>query len=187
MSGESGVLPRLQAGVTTAVVQGKTVQVNTITNQDNVTVELPNNVRVVVGATDADGRPLLVGTDGVISLSASNQIRVKMSGLVPGTTYTAFLFSEPVEIGRGVAGPDGTVNALFTVPRELEAGGHTLQVNGVGPDSAVVSVSMGIALQETYNSTPMLLLFIALAMAAALFIPLQMRRKVRLKALLMRR
>jgi hypothetical protein len=33
----------------------------------------------------------------------------------------------------------------------------------------------------------MLLLFIALAMAAALFIPLQMRRKVRLKALLMRR
>jgi hypothetical protein len=187
MSGESGVLPSLQAGVTTAVVQGKTVQVNTITNQDNVTVELPNNVRVVVGATDADGRPLLVGTDGVISLSASNQIRVKMSGLVPGTTYTAFLFSEPVEIGRGVAGPDGTVNALFTVPRELEAGGHTLQVNGVGPDSAVVSVSMGIALQETYNSTPMLLLFIALAMAAALFIPLQMRRKVRLKALLMRR
>jgi hypothetical protein len=187
MSGETGELPSLRAGVTEAVLQGKTVQVRTVTNQDNISVDLPNNVRVVVGATDAEGRPLLVGSNGAIKVFASNRIRVRMSGLTPGTTYTAFLFSEPVEIGRGVAGPDGTIDELFTIPKKLEAGGHTLQVNGVGPEAEVVSLSMGIELQETENNTMVLLILIAFAMGIALFIPLRMRRNVGLKGLFLRR
>jgi hypothetical protein len=178
MTNSSGELPDLEAGKATAMVRGQEVEAQVVTSSENIVMRLPNNVEVVVAPNDEMGNPLSVGSDGTIRVFGSQQIRVQMSGLIPGTTYTAYLFSEPVEIGRGVAGADGKMDDLFVVPEEMESGSHTLQVNGVGPDAEVVSVALGISVMETSNNTRLVVTLIGIAMLCALFIPLSLRRRL---------
>jgi hypothetical protein len=178
MTNQLGVLPDLEVGRTTAMVRGQEVTAQVVATSENIVMRLPNNVEVVLAPTDEQGNPLNVGTDGTIRVFGSQQIRIQMAGLIPGTTYSVYLFSEPVEIGRGVARADGTMDDLFAVPKELESGSHTLQVNGVGPDAEVVSVAMGISVMETSNNTRLVVILIGLAMLCALFIPLSFRRRL---------
>jgi hypothetical protein len=178
MTNSSGELPSLEVGKTTAMVRGQEVEAQVVATSENIVLRLPNNVEVIVAPTDALGNPLTVGSDGTIRVFGSQQIRIQMAGLIPGTTYTAYLFSEPVEIGRGVAQADGTIDELFEVPKEMSSGSHTLQVNGVGPDAEVVSVALGISVMETSNNTRLVVTLIGIAMLCALFIPLSLRRRL---------
>lgn len=178
MTDETGVLPDLDAGVVTAMVRGQKVEVETIVEQNVVRLRLPNEVEVGVAATDSDGNPLPVSADGSVQAFLGGNVRVQMDGLVPGTVYTAYMFSEPTEIGRGTVGPDGRVDVLLEIPKELEQGGHTLQVNGVGPDSEVVSLSLGVEVFEREDNTVLTTTVIVLAILGAMFIPLQRRRRL---------
>ena len=178
MTDETGALPDLEAGATTAMVRGERVDVEVVVDERGVTMTLPNKVAVGVAATDGEGNPLPVSADGSVQAFLGGQVRVTMEGLVPGTTYTAYLFSTPTEIGRGTVGPDGRVDALFEVPKELEQGGHTLQVNGVGPNSEVVSLSLGLEVFEREDNTVLTATVIVLAILGAMFIPLQRRRRL---------
>ena len=177
MTDAAGNLPELDGGATSAMVRGERVETKVTVNEQGVTVELPNEVTVGVAATDSSGAPLPVDADGTVSSYRGGIIRVRLSGLVPGTTYTAFMFSEPVELGRGIVGPDGTVDEEFPIPKSIAAGGHTLQVNGVGEGSEVVSVAMGIELLEKQDLTALTVSVIVLAILGALFIPLRRRRR----------
>jgi hypothetical protein len=78
-----------------------------------------------------------------------------------------------------VANAAGQVDGEFSIPAEIEAGSHTLQVNGVGPDSEVVSVALGIAVMEKTDNTRIVLGLIGAAILVAMFIPLGFRRRSR--------
>ncbi|CAB4572170.1 unannotated protein [freshwater metagenome] len=177
MTNQLGELPDLEAGSTTVMIRGQEVVAQVVATSENIVMRLPNKVEVVLAPTDEQGNALGVGTDGTIRVFGSQQIRVQMSGLIPGTTYSVYLFSEPTEIGRGVARADGTINELFPVPEELESGSHTLQVNGVGPDAEVISVALGILVMETSDNTRLVVTLIGFAMLCALFVPLSFRRR----------
>jgi hypothetical protein len=177
MTNSLGELPKLDVGKTTVMVRGQEVEAQVVTTSENIVLRLPNDVEVIVAPTDELGNPLAVGGDGTIRLFGSQKIRVQITGLIPGTTYTAYLFSDPVEIGRGVARADGTIDELFEVPKEMSSGSHTLQVNSVGPDAEVVSVALGISVLETSNNTRLVVALIGIAMLCALFIPLSLRRR----------
>jgi hypothetical protein len=83
----------------------------------------------------------------------NDTVDVDVAGFVPGTTYTVFMFSDPVELNRGVTNAEGQINQVVAMPKDVEYGDHTLQVVGVGPDGEVVSISLGFEVLERTSNT----------------------------------
>ena len=164
----NGEAPTLEAGEATAVVRGQKVKVLTKTENGQMIMTLPGNVILRIGTTNSASGEAQVGADGVLRMYGNTDLSVSVIGFVPKTTYTVFMFSDPVELGRGETSAKGTVNELVLVPNDVETGEHTLQVNGVGPGDEVISVSMGFEVMERQSNTRLAVLVISLAIALAL-------------------
>lgn len=165
--GVNGVAPELKAGQTMALVRGQLVDAQVTVENGVAIITLPNDVTVRIGTSQA-GDSAQVSPDGVLRVSRREDVLVEMSGLVPGTTYTVFMFSDPVELGRGVATGEGGISGLFETPNDAEYGGHTLQVNGVGPGGEIVSLSMGFEVLEHQSNV----LAVVLALGSAVLLAL---------------
>ncbi len=179
--GADGKVLDLAAGQSTAFVRGRQVTVNVRRVKETVVYSLPNKVQVVFGRISPSSKSAAVASDGVLRAFHQETIDVSASGLVPGSTYTLYMFSSPIELGRGVVNPDGTVTITVTVPEEVEIGEHTLQINGVGPDKELVSLSMGIEVLERESNVRLLVLVMSAAILLALLggRPLFARRRRR--------
>ena len=166
--GPNGEGPELAAGKTTAMMRGKRVKVSTETVDGQITMTLPGNVLVKFGTTNAASGGAQVGDDGVLRMYGNSQVDVGVSGLVPQTTYTVFMFSDPVELARGEATSTGGVNQTVVVPKDVETGEHTMQFNGVGPNNEVVSISMGFEVLDRQDNTRVAVIVLMFAIALAL-------------------
>lgn len=165
--GTDGQPPQLEAGEATATIRGKRVQMVTSVEQGQLVMTLPGNVVMRIGSVDASSGAQ-IGADGVLRMFGNSSARVLATGLVPKTTYTVFMFSDPLELGRGETSTKGAVSQVITVPKDVEAGEHTLQMNGVGKGNEVVSVSMGFEIVERESNARIAVAVIALAVALAL-------------------
>ena len=174
-----GSTPRLSAGATTAVVRGKVVKVDIEQVDESLVLTLPNDVKVKIGRVQPGGESVSVAADGVLRMYRKDSVDIQIAGLVPGSTFTIFMFSEPVELGRGIVSPDGSVTLTVRVPDGVEYGDHTVQVNGVGPDNEVVSMSMGFEVIARDSNT----LVVVISMMGAILLallggrPIFVRRK----------
>lgn len=166
--GPNGKAPELQAGEATAVVRGKRVKIQTSNENGQITMTLPGNVVMRIGTTSSSSGNAQVGADGVLRMYGDSSVNVGVAGLVSQTTYTVFMFSDPIELGRGETNGAGKINRTVTIPKETEAGEHTLQINGVGAGNEVVSVSMGFEVVERESNTRITILVILLAISLAL-------------------
>ena len=166
--GADGQPVELEAGETTAIVRGQKVKVSVKTDGDVVTIKLPNDVEVNIGSTDPTISSAKVSSDGVLRIFGGESVQVNANGLQADTTYTVFMFSDPVELGRGVAGKDGTVAEVVDIPKDAKAQSHTLQVNGVGPKGEVVTVSMGFDILKRQDNTRWAVIAISLGILLAL-------------------
>jgi hypothetical protein len=164
----NGETPSLEAGEATAVVRGQKVKVMTKTQNGQMIMTLPGNVVFKIGSTNSASGEAQVGSDGVLRMYGNTELSVGVDGFVPETTYTVFMFSDPVELGRGETTSKGTVNQTVLVPNDVEAGEHTLQINGVGPGDEVISVSMGFEVMERQSNTRLAVLVIMVAITLAL-------------------
>lgn len=63
-------------------------------------------------------------------------IVVKVSGLKPGSTLLAVVYSSPRVFGRTVVGRDGTVSKTFLLPSDLEPGDHRVVIQAVAADGS---------------------------------------------------
>ena len=168
MEGEDGVVTELKAGQTYAVVRGQKVKASVDHVKDTIVITLPNDVKVTIGASGLDPDSAKVSADGVLRVFGDQTVEVRAEGLVPSTTYTVFMFSDPVELGRGNSSGTGTVSTVVRIPKDAKANQHTIQVNGVGTGGEVVSVSMGFKVIERQNNTRIAVLAISLGMLLAL-------------------
>jgi hypothetical protein len=166
--GTDGQLPELKAGQTTALVRGKLVKAVTTVDNGQIEMKLPNNVTLTFGTTNSASGHAQVGSDGVMRVYRNMAVDVSVNGFVPGTTYTVFMFSQPIELGRGEAPANGAISRAFTLPKDVELGSHTLQVNGVGANGEVVSVSVGIKVVKKSSNTVAAVTAISLAIVLAL-------------------
>lgn len=166
--GADGEAPDVEVGEATAMVQGQAVAVRVERDADSVILTLPNNVKVRFGRTQPGADTVAIAADGVLRMYPEESVEVVVTGLVPGTTYTIFMFSEPVELGRGEASADGGVATLARVPKGMSPGDHTIQVNGVGAGGEMVSMSMGFEVLERQDNT----LIVVLALSAAVLLAL---------------
>jgi flagella basal body P-ring formation protein FlgA len=176
-----GKSPSLEVGEATAIVRGQVVNVITTTENGQLTMTLPGRVIVKIGTTNSASGEAQVGSDGKLRMYGDTEVSVEVSGFVPDSTYTVFMFSEPLELGRGETGADGSVRDSLLVPSDVEAGEHTLQMNGVGPGDEVVSISMGFEVMERQSNTRIAVIVIMFAIALALLggRPIFARRRVR--------
>ena len=164
----NGEAPSLEAGEATAVIRGQKVKVISKTENGQLTMTLPGNVVIRIGSLNSASGEAQVGADGVLRTYGDVGVGVEVSGFVPKTTYTVYMFSDPMELGRGEASSKGTVNQMVVIPKDAKPGEHTLQVNGVGPGDEVISVSMGFEVMERQSNTRIAVLVITLAIALAL-------------------
>ena len=166
--GEDGAVTELKAGQTYAVVRGQKVKASVDHVKDTIVITLPNDVEVTIGSAGLDPDSAKVSADGVLRVFGDQTVEVRAQGLVPSTTYTVFMFSDPVELGRGNSSASGTVAAVVRIPKDAKADQHTIQVNGVGTGGEVVSVSLGFKVLERQNNTRIAVLAISLGMLLAL-------------------
>ncbi|NBU37710.1 MAG: hypothetical protein EBS32_05680, partial [Actinobacteria bacterium] len=150
--GEDGAVTELKAGQTYALVRGQKVKASVDHVKDTIVITLPNDVEVTIGSTGVDPDSAKVSADGLLRVFGDQTVEVRARGLVPSTTYTVFMFSDPVELGRGNSSGTGTVSTVVRIPKDAKAEQHTIQVNGVGKGGEVVSVSLGFKVVERQNT-----------------------------------
>ncbi|MFM9082371.1 MAG: fibronectin type III domain-containing protein, partial [Actinomycetota bacterium] len=124
----------------TLEVQGYTVR----TSED-----LYMQIRVNTGAPRVNVR-------GMPILRQGENLDILMTGLLPGSETSAWLFSTPVLLGRAEADASGAINAQYAIPDSLEPGFHTVQLNGITPDGTVRSIEVKIEVVRpaTTDTTP---------------------------------
>jgi len=163
-----GGLPELGAGETMAMVRGEKVALKVSRTDGIIKVNLPNNVQLTLGTDNTSGDTVMVGPDGVLRMSRRDFVDVNVDNLVPGTTYTVYMFSTPIELARGVADSQGRVNIRVGIPDEADDGSHTMQVNGVGEGAEVVSISLGFEVISKQDNTALTVSVLIGAMLLAL-------------------
>jgi hypothetical protein len=93
------------------------------------------------------GGPLGVSGQAALVLQPDNSLSVEGAGVASNSNIPIYLFSTPRLLGTVRSDSSGNFKGLVTVPKDLELGQHTLQVNAVGSDGAVRSLSLGVVLQ----------------------------------------
>jgi uncharacterized repeat protein (TIGR02543 family) len=166
--GVDGQTPNLEAGQATALVRGQEVTVRVENIDDRLVLTLPNQVTVKFGPRAPGSESATISADGILRVYRRDIVDVEMTGLIPGTIYTVFMFSEPVELGRGIATSNGDATMSMTIPPDVDFGDHTIQVNGVGPDGEMVSLSMGFEVLERTSNTWVVVLSLSFAVVLAL-------------------
>ena len=159
---------KLVEGETTALIRGELVAVETSQDKGQLVMKLPNNVKIRVGTKSPDGQSVQVSPDGILRVLRNSRVAIELSGFVPGTMFTIFMFSTPIELGRGSIGTNGVVSRFVTLPELVEVGSHTLQVNALGPGRELVSVSIGIKIEKKPSNTAFAFLAISIAILLAL-------------------
>jgi len=84
-----------------------------------------------------------------LTFAADQPARVSGDGFMGGTRADVFLFSTPTLLGSVTIADDGTFAADFDIDSALiEAGSHTLQIQGVGADGYVRAANLGVTVSE---------------------------------------
>jgi hypothetical protein len=122
----------------------------------NVTVQRnPNNngllltagpLTLSLGGVTAIGRPTPLTSSGALVLPLSGRKTVNASGLLPGSTVTKTLYSNPVELGREVVDESGVLRASPIIAAALPVGNHTLTFTGSANTGEEFMLSIGIRL-----------------------------------------
>jgi uncharacterized repeat protein (TIGR02543 family) len=166
--GQDGLAPSLEVGESTAYIRGQQVNVSITQIENALLLTLPNDVRVQIGRLQNSGESVPIAADGGLRMFRNDTVDIDVLGFVPGTTYTVFMFSDPVELSRGVTDAEGHVAQVVAMPKDVKYGDHTLQVVGVGRDGEIVSVSLGFEVLERTNSTIIVVISLGAAVLLAL-------------------
>jgi len=103
-------------------------------------------------------------------------------GFLPGEQVHATLHSDPIDLGSGIAGNDGTATVTFTIPKDFALGRHTVEF--VGATSGTVTVAFDVVelkadtggSARTTGTTAAALVF-ALCVASAFALVMGSRRR----------
>lgn len=98
-------------------------------------------------STPDDGIVVDTGSSGGTS-SPGDTIDVEVTNAQPGSTLDVYVQSDPVFLGTMTADSTGTARGSFTLPAGLEAGDHTVVVNGTDSSGNPRTWSYGITVAD---------------------------------------
>ena len=93
-----------------------------------------------------NGQPLGVTSDGALILQSDRTAAVEGTGFLPNSDVNLYTFSTPRFLGTVKTDASGNFKGTVPLPTDIPAGRHTLQSNGLAPDGAVRSLSLGVLL-----------------------------------------
>lgn len=106
----------------------------------------------LVGRT-ANDRPLGVTSDGALILEQDRTAYTEGAGFQSNSQVDLYLFSTTRFLGSVNTDASGSFRGSVPLPLDIPAGRHTLQSNGLAPDGAVRSLSLGVQVQELSSRT----------------------------------
>lgn len=76
------------------------------------------------------GQSVPVAPDGTLVIARSGEVPVSAEGLSPGSTVYKTLYSEPLNLGEGLADANGIYDGSTSIPSTVPTGSHTLVIRG---------------------------------------------------------
>jgi hypothetical protein len=151
---ELNQLPQLGPGQHTGTSAGKMISL-TLT-------PIPEQSRLLMSAEDwvftldVSGTPqqrVDGGQNPGATLTHSGTSSLSGVGLMPGTTLSVWLFSDPTLVTTAVVDDAGAFSVDMVVdPALISAGEHTLQIQGVGPDGFIKAANLGVTVLASNSS-----------------------------------
>ncbi|MFM8602095.1 MAG: fibronectin type III domain-containing protein [Actinomycetota bacterium] len=72
------------------------------------------------------------------------ELDIAVTGLLPGSETSAWIFSTPTLLGRGTADASGALRASYPLPAGIGTGLHTVQLNTIATDGTMRSVEIKV-------------------------------------------
>jgi hypothetical protein len=136
------------------LVNGKTTAANLKPNPaDNGYVLNAPGWNLNLLPLDSAGNPVPLNGNSQIFLASNSRIGVAGDGFLPNSPVNVYLFSNPVLLGTVLTDKDGKFKADFPVLSSIDAGNHTIQVNGFSPSKDIRSASVGLLVQADANAS----------------------------------
>ena len=163
--GEPPTAPTAEPGQVTALVGGVPTEVIVERQNNGVIVKL-GPVSLIVKAFNGDNETVPLDANGSIKVNESKQIRVDAQGLADNSLVNAWVYSDPISLGSAKTDANGTVNASFLAPEELEAGNHRLVLKGIAETGDNLVVALGLEVASTSTGPNWSWVFVLLLLAA---------------------
>lgn len=141
-------LPENEPKVLIAFENGKVVNATLIKNAAKTGFIIKaDGWELEIKAQDSTGSDLKLDANGDIVLNSDRTIVFRGEGFAPGSYVQPWLFSSPIQLDKVLVAADGTFTGKGFVPEGIEAGHHTIQVNGVSRDGLIRSAAIGITVK----------------------------------------
>lgn len=92
---------------------------------------------------------MYTNSSGQLVVEIPGRVLVTGKGLKPGARATVWLMSTPTLLGYATVDTDGTLRKTFTLPANLTAGQHTIQVESLNTAGAEVNLAFGLSATST--------------------------------------
>jgi hypothetical protein len=141
-------------GQANAVI-GQTEQQTTITTtQIDATIEIGDSIAVTVTATDNAGNPVQTSPTGSVVVVRGSTVTAQGTGFKPGSPVEAWLNSDPILLGSGLADEAGKLDQTFDLGSDVPIGDHTLVLHGITPEDEVVTMALGVSVVAASGDEP---------------------------------
>ena len=131
--------PTLQVGEHAVFVDGRAVATETTWTADGSLTVRVGDAEVGLGF-----EPNTAVTGPLGRLRQGRPLRLRLTGLRPGSIVTATLFSTPMPLGSVTADESGVVDASLTVPDQAPAGRHRLRLEVTDREGRSIEVWAGV-------------------------------------------
>jgi|688.fasta_scaffold98921_1 hypothetical protein len=108
---------------------------------------------------DGDASDLTESPEGMfMTLVQGEAASFGGTGFMPGTLASIWLFSEPKMLGQVSIAADGSFSgSTGPLDNAINAGEHTIQIQGVGEDGFIRSANLGVVVEEPVTSAGFIL------------------------------
>lgn len=122
---------------------GKVSKPKTVKTSKGITIE---GGGVKVGISPSKGTNMSENASGQMVVSGPGKLNVSKSGLKPGSKVVVWLRPSMKRLAVANVKADGTIDVNLTLPDDLAAGDHLLQIDMVNADGEQVSMATGFSM-----------------------------------------
>lgn len=180
-------LPELLPLQSFALSNNLPVSINVVENSSKTGLNLiGDDFEVLMNAVSSDGTELPLSSNGTLLLQRGNLASFSGVGFEANSEVAIWLFSTPKFIGTVLTDSEGKFVGQIDIPKNLELGQHTLQLNGTTPSGEIRSLAVGVEVEQPTqelasepNSQFILISIFSIIGAIAVLVIVIMRRRVR--------
>ena len=124
-----------------------------------LTISVENTARIEIGGlvieiAPQDAALVADGLGTAVRAVRGRYVEVRGNGFAPASQVDVWIYSEPTLLGSATTDANGEFVKTFDIPAGIELGNHTLTLNGLDTNGAVVTASVGIVVIEEPLADP---------------------------------